>query len=78
MYLCMEQQKQNIMTKTRNWNELSQTGRYLTAQDTLNDEGYYAEVKGTVQAGLTLSIGSVTRFELMDIKARFPYISIVE
>ena len=67
-----------MTTDTKNYNDLSNTGRYLTAMDTLNQEGYYAEVKGTVQAGLSLSIGSVTRFELMDIKARFPYISIVE
>ena len=65
-------------TDTKNWNNLSGTGRYLTAMDSLNNEGYYAEVKGTVKDGLSLSIGSVTRFELMDIKARFPYISIVE
>ena len=66
------------MTDTKNWNTLSNTGRYLTAQDTLNEEGHSTRVKGTIQTGLTLEVGQVTRFELWDMKTRFPYIVIVE
>ena len=66
------------MTDTKNWNTLSNTGRYLTAQDALNEDGYSAQVKGTIQTGLTLDVGQVTRFELMDMKARFPHINITQ
>ena len=65
------------MTATKNWETLSNTGRYLTAQDTLNEEGHATRVKGTVQGKLTLHVGYVTTFELMDIKARFPHINII-
>ena len=67
-----------MITETKNYNEMSNTGRYLTAQDALNEEGYSTQVRGTVQRGLALEVGLVTRFELMDMKARFPYILIVE
>ena len=67
-----------MKTETTNYNKLSNTGRYMTAQDALNKEGYVAQIKGTVQRGLALEVGQVTRFELMDMKARFPYIVIVE
>jgi len=66
------------MTDTKNWNTLSSTGRYLTAQDTLNEEGYTTRVKGTIQTGLTLKVGQVTRFELWDMKTRFPHINITQ
>jgi len=66
-----------MTTDTKNWDTLSNTGRYLTASDTLNEEGHVTRVKGTVQGLLTLHVGYVTRFELMDIKARFPHINIV-
>ena len=67
-----------MKTETTNYSKLSNTGRYMTAQDTLNEEGYVAQIKGTVQKGLALEVGQVTRFELMDMKSRFPYIVIVE
>jgi hypothetical protein len=65
------------MTTTKNWETLSNTGWYLTAQDTLNEEGHFTRVKKSEQGGLTLDVGYVTTFELMDIKARFPHINIV-
>lgn len=64
------------MTDTKNWDTMSNTGRYLTAQDTLNEEGHVTQVKGDVKGKLILDVGCVTKFELMDIKARFPHINV--
>lgn len=67
-----------MTTNIKNWETMSNTGRYLTAQDTLNEEGYFTQVKGSVLNGLVLVVGFVTKYELLHIKSTFPDIVIVE
>jgi len=67
-----------MVTETENYEKMSNTGMYLTAMDMLNEEGYSTQLKGTIQDGLVLVVGFVTKFEMSYMKSRFPYISIVE
>ena len=66
----------------KNWETMSALGRYLTAKDTLESEfGMSVRLKKSYSLGemqLALVVGYVTKNEMMDFKAKFPYIKIVE
>ena len=66
----------------KNWDTMSALGRYLTAVDTMKDEmGMTATFKQNYkgkQNNAALIVGLVTKWEMIELKMKFPYITIVE